>query len=86
MSEPAADDDFMLTTIDNPWDPFTQYQEWYAFDLEKGYNTPGFLARICKTSSELSEEDQDLLIKEAINEIVRLNVRGIDKKATRRAA
>lgn len=30
----------MLTTEDNPFDPFTQYDEWYAFDYEKGYHTP----------------------------------------------
>ena len=26
----------MLTTSDNPYDPFTQFDEWYAFDERKG--------------------------------------------------
>ena len=70
----------MLTTIDNPFDPFTQFDEWKAFDEQKGYFTCSYLARIAKTSDELSEVDEDLAIEEAINEIVRLNVLGIYRK------
>jgi hypothetical protein len=66
----------MLTTVDNPFDPFTQYTEWSAFDEERGYYTPQLLARICITSSELSETDQDLAIESAIDEIVKYNVSG----------
>ena len=36
----------MITTIDNPYNPFTQFDEWYAFDEGKGYCTSGYLARI----------------------------------------
>jgi hypothetical protein len=70
----------MLTTIDNPFDPFTQFDEWKAFDEQKGYFTCAYLARIVKTSDELSEADEDLAIEQAINEIVRLNVLGIYRK------
>lgn len=70
----------MLTTIDNPFDPSTQYDEWYAWDVEHGYYTSAYLARIAKTSDELSETDQDLAIEDAIDEIVRENVLGVYKK------
>jgi hypothetical protein len=70
----------MLTTIDNPYSPFTQYDEWYAFDVNQGYNTCSYLARIAKTSDELSEEDEDQAIEAAIDKIVRLNVLGLYKK------
>lgn len=73
----------MLTTIDNPYDPFTQYDEWFAFDTQKGYNTCSYLARIAKTSDELSPADEDLAIEAAIDEIVKLNVLGIYLKVTR---
>lgn len=66
----------MLTTTDNPFSPFTQFDEWYQFDIDAGYNTSGLLARIVKTSDELSEADESLAIEEAIDEIVRLNVLG----------
>ena len=70
----------MLTTVDNPFDPFTQFDEWQRFDEGKGYNTCAYLARIARTSDELSETDQNLAIQEAIDEIVRMNILGIYKK------
>lgn len=73
----------MLTTIDNPFDPFTQFDSWLQFDEEKGYHTCQFLARIARTSSDMSESDYDKEIERAIDEIVSYNVRGIDKKVTR---
>jgi hypothetical protein len=73
----------MLTTVDNPYDPFTQYDDWYTFDRRMGYHTPSFLARIVITSDELSDADQAEAIEAAIDEIVRENVLGIYKKVTR---
>ena len=35
----------MLTTIDNPYDPFTEYDRWLEFDEEKGYFTNSYLQR-----------------------------------------
>jgi len=72
----------MLTTSDNPFSPFTQFDEWLAFDNEKGYDTCNYLARIAKTSDELSDEDEELAITRAIDEIVELNILGIYKKVT----
>jgi hypothetical protein len=70
----------MLTTVDNPFSPLTQYDEWYAWDERSGYHTTGLLARIVKTSDELSESDQSLAIELAIDEIVSENVSGVHKK------
>src|SRR5512135_2602763 len=67
----------MLTTLDNPYSPFTQFDEWYEFDTEKGYDTCNYLARVAKTSDDLSDEDEALAIEQAIDEIVKLNVLGI---------
>lgn len=75
--------DYMLTTVDNPFDPFTQWEEWYAFDTRHGYHTAGLLARIVVTSDELSEADQALAIQLGIEEIVRENVSGMHKKVSR---
>lgn len=72
----------MLTTIDNPFDPFTQFDAWYQYDEEKGYHTPQFLAKIAKTSSNMSDLDYEQEVERAIDEIVKFNVRGIDKKVT----
>lgn len=75
--------DVALTTIDNPYDPFTQFDEWYSFDTGKGYNTCGYLARIAKTSEDLSDFDNDLETRRAIDEIVSMNILGIYRKVER---
>ena len=73
----------MLTTIDNPFDPFTQFDAWYQYDEEKGHHTCQFLSKIAKTSSEMSDLDYEHEINRAIDEIVKFNVRGIDKKVVK---
>jgi len=73
----------MLTTTDNPFDPFEQFDEWKAFDESKGYYTCSYLARIVKTSDELSDEDETSAIEQAIDEIIAFNVLGIYKKVSK---
>ena len=63
-------DDCMLTTVDNPYDPFENFDAWYLFDEDHGYHTCGLLGRIAKTSDELSDADNDLAINAAIDEII----------------
>lgn len=71
---------YMLTTEDNPYNPFTQFTQWQAFDHLKGYYTNEYLARIADTSPELSDDVNLGIINEAINEIVAYNILGIYKK------
>ena len=66
----------MLTTDDNPYNPFTQWPEWYMYDETSGHHTTGLLARMVKTSSEMSEADQLKAIEDAMDEIVSLNASG----------
>ena len=71
---------YMLTTIDNPFDPRTQWSEWDKYDKEKGYHTCSYLARIAKTGDELTEEENSKAMDQAIDEICQLNILGIYKK------
>lgn len=70
----------MLTTIDNPYDPFNQFDSWYMFDLDKGYGSCSYLARIAKTSDQLTEEENALEVERAIDEIVLLDFMNVYKK------
>lgn len=74
-----------VTTIDNPFDPIDDFDRWYSFDVEKGYHTSELLARVAFYSSELSEQDQMLIVEAAVDEIVSLNVTGLYKKVVRAA-
>jgi hypothetical protein len=66
----------MLTTIDNPYDPFDEFDEWFAFDSRMGYHSSSYLGRIVVTSNEISDVDQHLAIEQAIDEIILENVNG----------
>lgn len=65
--------DFLLTTTDNPFNPHTQFDAWYAWDIQNGYNTFQYLDRVAITSPDLSEADQELVYNRAVDEIVEEN-------------
>lgn len=76
----------MLTTFDNPFDPFEQFTSWFLFDVEKGYNSCAYLSRIAKTSEQLSEEENKEEIERAIDEIIKYDFMNIYKKVTKNPA
>ena len=69
-----------LTTFDNPYDPFDDFTSWFLFDVQKGYNSCAYLARIAKISDELSEKETDEEIEKAIDEIIKYDFMNIYKK------
>lgn len=69
-----------LTTIDNPFDPFKQFIPWFLFDNEKGYCSCAYLGRIARTSDQLSDEENDLEVERAIDEIIKNDFMHIYKK------
>lgn len=73
---------YMLTTVDNPFNPFTEFMEWHSFDTSLGYHSAALLARIVASSDELSDADQHAAIQAAIDEIIRENVSGMHCKVS----
>ena len=69
-----------LTTIDNPYDPFKQFDSWFLFDVEKGYNSCAYLDRIAQTSDQFSDEENEREIERAIDEIIKYDFANIYKK------
>lgn len=68
--------EFMLSTSDNPYNPFTNFREWFAFDVAKGYNTCSYLARICELSDEISDRETALSLNDAIEDALMYNLTG----------
>lgn len=77
---------YALTTIDNPYDPFTDFVQWHLYDVEKGYNSSSYLGRIAKTSDQLSDEENALEINRAIDEILKYDFRNIYLKVADKSA
>lgn len=79
-----------VTTMDNPWDYFTQFDEWYAFDTSHGYdvigepyNTLNYVARIAQEkglNSTMVPEEYEMIVNEVVDEIVRINITGNYRK------
>lgn len=77
-SEKINSHDCMLSTIDNPFDPYDekQYNDWKRFDEDHGYYCESLLGRICISSEAISDEDNAIAIEQAIDEIVKFNYTG----------
>ena len=80
----ANSKDVALTTIDNPYSPFSNYDSWYNYDTEKGYDCCGYIARVMELNniqtSYLNEEEENEKINEVINRIVKDDPTGMYMK------
>lgn len=59
-----------ITTVDNPFDPFDQFDDWYKYDCDCGYNTCSYLARLTNTSDSLSDGEYKKEVERAIDKII----------------
>lgn len=62
--------DYMLTTYDNPVNPFTNFEAWLKEDILLGHDCMGMLARESATSPILSDEINEQDIDEAMDRII----------------
>ena len=77
------DTEVMLTTFDNPYDPFDDFVKWFLFDIEKGYYTCNLLGRIARSSEEFSVVEEKEETERAIDQIINYDFLNIYKKVTR---
>lgn len=63
----------LLTTIDNEYNPFTQWDQWYEFDTRMGYNTCALLGYFSYATSDLDEEDYEIETNNAIDRVLAFN-------------
>lgn len=65
--------DMWITTVDNPFDPFTQFERWFNFDEQKNYRTCERVARLAHCNFDnLTAKENDELINQAMNTLVEL--------------
>lgn len=73
----------MLTTFDNPFDPFEQFVSWFLFDTEKGYNTCSYVGRIANISDDMTDQEKAIENERAIDEIIKYDFMNSYKKVTK---
>ncbi len=73
-----------LTTFDNPYDPFTEFDSWFQFDIEKEYYSCSRLARVAELSDDMSEQEENEEIERAIDEIIKYDLLNVYKKVKRK--
>lgn len=61
--------DLWITTEDNPYNPFTQFQHWLSWDQSHGYDTCGRLDRFAGTSDNLTEVENNYRMDRAIADL-----------------
>lgn len=84
LDNDSSIDQYCPTTIDNPWNPFTQFDEWLAYDTSMGYRTLERWARMRRTCAIAAHQaDEDMVAEEAIDELVRLDPLHMYTKVTR---
>ena len=72
-----------ITTEDNPFDPFDDFDNWYKFDESKGYCTSGYLARYFDTdTSDMSDDEYEARLAIAIDKILKNDFMGQYFKVT----
>lgn len=66
-------DELVLTTIDNPYNPRTDYELWKQWDEENEYNTEAYIGRLLLMEDGFDIDDEvklDILINKVIADIM----------------
>lgn len=73
----------MLSTIDNPFNPFEDYSSWLMFDKEKGYDSAERLMRIAKLTDDMTQKEENEEIERAIDEIIKYDILNVYVKVSK---
>ena len=74
---------YMLTTNDNPFNPFDDYDQWSAYDKERHYDSAERLMRIAQITDDMTSIEEDKEIERAIDEIIKYDILNIYNKVSR---
>lgn len=62
-----------ITTIDNPYDPITDFDHWNQFDVEKGYYTSSKLGRLTHLRQDMSSKEEQDEIERGIDRLIEID-------------
>ena len=66
----------MISTTDNPFNPWTHYDQWFEWDTSRGYNTASYLATVVQLINANGRVSDDEALTLAIDDILEFNITG----------
>lgn len=69
-----------VTTLDNPFDPFKEPENWKRFDEDNGYHTTSLIARFINFADDYDDETFNQCLEDAVDDLVRFNFYGNYRK------
>jgi hypothetical protein len=73
----------MLSAFDNPFDYFTQFDDWNFYEKEKGTDSCETLARIANVTGDMTQKKIDEEIERAVAEVIKYDFLNPYKKVFR---
>jgi len=58
------------STEDNPYNPFDEFDQWLAYDMQMHHNSLGIMARLARQSPGLTDEENSQEQEQAIDTMV----------------
>lgn len=73
---------FALTTFDNPFNPFDDFNQWLSFDKDHDYDSSEKVMRLAQLTDDMTDIEENLEIERAIDRIIALDFLNIYKKVS----
>lgn len=70
----------MLTTVDNPYNPFEEFAKWFVYDSIHNYHCCSIVSLASPTSHSFSDAENNFLIEKAIDDLISNDFSGVYKK------
>lgn len=64
----------MITTNDNPFNPFDDFNSWLMFDMHQGYDSWGRVMRLADIKPDMTQEEENIEVERAIDELVKIDI------------
>lgn len=68
---------FALSTVDNPFNPFENFRDWWNYDTEHNYDCCAILSRLVVDSNDMLDSEKQILIEAAINRFIEADPIGL---------
>lgn len=69
-----------LTTKDNPFSPFKDFDDWLLYDIQHNYGTLNYFARVCRTTNDMTDEEITIENERAVDQIIKNDIFDMYKK------